>query len=196
MNGELIGCDNRTVDERILATVMKYLMQYVYEFKADLETEMVKEVSSMHDNIAPADTSIIKAEIDKLKEKRLKAVDLMLENLISKEALKEQTDFYDSEITRLTEKMSASQDISDKRKKQAETVHKAIERIRRLSEDDTENTELYREMVREIIFPEYNIMDIFLNGIPLGFHICYSVKRASIIHLYEISVDSCEIIGS
>ena len=196
MNGELIGCDNRTVDERILVTVMKYLMQYVYEFKADLENEMIREVSTMHDNIAPADTSAIKAEIDKLKEKRLKAVDLMLENLISKEALKEQTDFYDSEITRLTEKMSASQDFADNRRKQAETVHKAIERIRRLSEDDTENTELYREMVREIIFPEYNKMDIFLNGIPLGFHICYTVKRANIIHLYEISVDSCEIIGS
>lgn len=195
MTGELIGCDNRTVDERILATVMKYLMQYVYEFKTDLENEMVKEVSSMHENIAPADTTSIKAEIDKLKAKRLKAVDLMLEYLISKEALKEQTDFYDSEIARLTEKMSNSQDMASKHKKQAETVHKAIERIRKLSEDDTENTELYREMVREIVFPEYTVMDIYLNGIPLGFQINYSVKRANMIHLYEITVESCEIIS-
>ena len=196
MNGELIGCDNRTVDERILAVVMKYLMQYVYEFKSDLESEMEKEVGSIYCNVTPADANSVKAEIDNLKSKRLKAVDLMLEGLISKEALKEQTDFYDSEIKRLTEKMSASQDMASKRKKQAETVHKAIDRIRRLSEEDTENTEVYREMVREIIFPEYNIMDIFLNGIPLGFHINYSVKRANMIHLYKISVDSCEIIGT
>lgn len=194
LNGKPIGCDNRTVDERILSVVMKYLMQYVYRYKADIENEIINEIGSISENIIPADANAVKVEIDNLKAKRLKAVDLMLEGLISKDALKEQSEYYDSEIARLTEKMTLTQDIASKRRKQAETVHKAVERIRSLSEDDIESEEVYCEMVQEIIFPEYTVMNVYLKGIPAGFHINYSVKKDNVMHLYEISVDSCEMI--
>ena len=44
-----------------------------------------------------------KAEIENLVRKKRKAIDLMLDELISKEDFKKQTEFYNSEIARLTQ---------------------------------------------------------------------------------------------
>ncbi len=193
--GEVIGCDNHSVDERILSLAMKTLLEYVKDLRKPIEAEMVEEIQQMQTSITAVDMTSLKADIDKLKSKRLKAVDLMLEGLISKEALKEQTDFYDKEISALTEKLSISQDISSKFKKQTQTIHKAIEKIRSLSDGDLESTELYGEMLQQAIFPEYGQMKVYLCGMPCAFDIAYSVKKAPRIGIYDITIEKCEAEG-
>lgn len=119
----------------------------------------------------------------------------MLEELITKDDLKQQTDFYDSEITRITEKISDNQNIEAKQQQQIDGIHEAIKRIRGVSDCDVDNTSVYGEMVSKIIVPEYQQLDIYLNGIPFGFHLTYTVKKAPRIGIYDIVIDSCVIIS-
>lgn len=69
----------------------------------------------------------------------------------------------------------------------------AIKRIRGVSDFDVDNTAVYGEMVSKIIVPEYQHLDIYLNGIPFGFHLTYTVKKAPRIGIYDIIIDSCVI---
>ena len=119
----------------------------------------------------------------------------MLEELISKDDLKQQTEFYDSEITRLTEKITESQNIGALHQKQIDSIKAAMERIKNAADCDADNTEIYGEMVEKIIVPDYRNLNVYLNGIPMGFHLTYTVKKAPRVGIFDIIIDSCEIIS-
>jgi hypothetical protein len=73
-----------------------------------------------------------------MRVKKRKAIDLMLEGLISKDDLKEQTAFYDSEIARLTEEMNQNRNISSVHKKQIDRVKSYIDSVEKTSEIKSE----------------------------------------------------------
>ena len=53
----------------------------------------------------------LKIEIENLSRKKRKAIDLMLDDMLSKEDLKKQTEYYDEEIARLTKEISDMQNV-------------------------------------------------------------------------------------
>lgn len=118
----------------------------------------------------------------------------MLEGLISKDDLKRQTEFYDSEITRLSEKIAESKNIGTLHKKQIDSIKSAMSRIKNIADCDVDNTEIYGEMLEKIVVPSYQHLQIYLSGIPTGFHLTYTVKKAPRVGIYDIIIDSCEII--
>jgi len=174
---------------------MQELLKNVQSLRPSLEKEMLNEIQAIQSIQSKIDVTPLKDEIEKLKQKKRKAIDLMLEELITKDDLKQQTGFYDSEITRITEKISDNQNIEAKHQQQIDGIHEAIKRIRGVSDFDVDNTSVYGEMVSKIIVPEYQHLDIYLNGIPFGFHLTYTVKKAPRIGIYDIVIDSCVIIS-
>lgn len=193
LNGEEIGCVNHVVDERILNKAMQELLKNVQSLRPSLEQEMLNEIQAIQSIQRTVDVTPLKDEIEKLKQKKRKAIDLMLEELITKDDLKQQTDFYDNEITRITEEISNNQNIEAKHQHQIDGIHEAIKRIRGVSDYDVDNTAVYGEMVSKIVVPEYQHLDIYLNDIPFGFHLTYTVKKAPRIGIYDIIIDSCVI---
>ncbi len=165
-NGEHIGCDNHTIDERILDKVMQTLLANVQALRPSLEKEMLNEIRLIQSVRKSVDVEPLKAEIENLKEKKRKAIDLVIEGLISKDDLKQQTEFYDSEITRLTEKIAESQNIGALHQKQIDGIKEAMERIKNVADCDVSNTEIYGEMLDKIIVSKYKHLNIYLNGIP------------------------------
>lgn len=195
MNGELIGCDNHTVDERILATAMKAVMENIQSISERLKADLLSDIRFIQKDNVIEDITVKQDEIAKLKQKKLKAVDLMLEGLLDKEGLKEQPEYYDSEIARLSEEISNHKNAETFYNEQIEALNDAIKQIQFISDSETDNTELYRSMVKKIIVPEYQRLEIFLNGLPFGFKIEYTVKKAPRVGIYAILIESCELAG-
>ncbi|MCM1168154.1 MAG: recombinase family protein [Ruminococcus sp.] len=194
-NGENIGCDNHSIDERVLDKAMQTLLASVQNLRASLEKEMLNEIRLIQKNQKVVDVAPLKAEIEVLKNKKRKAIDLMLEELITKDDLKQQTEFYDGEITKLTEKIAESQNVGALHQKQIDGIKAAMERIKNVAECDVSNTEIYGEMLERIIVPAYRHLNIYLCGIPMGFHLTYTVKKAPCLGIYDVIIDSCEIIS-
>ena len=193
-NGETIGCDNHTIDERVLDKVMQTLLKNVQELRPSLEKDMLNEIRLVQRICKTVDVIPLKNEIEMLKEKKRKAIDLMLEELISKDDLKQQTDFYDAEITRLTEKIAENQNTEAQRQKQIDGIKAAMERIKNVADCDVSNTKIYGEMLEKIVVPEYQHLNVYLYGIPMGFHIKYTVKKVPRQGIYNVIIDSCDII--
>ena len=193
-NGDPIGCDNHIVDERILAKAMSVLLANVQVLRSELESEMLQEIQAIQNIRKEVDTSSLQAEIEYLNAKKRKTIDLMLEGLISKDDLKQQTEFYDGEITRLSEKIAESKNIGTLHKKQIDSIKSAMSRIKNIADCDVDNTEIYGEMLEKIVVPSYQHLHIYLSGIPTGFHLTYTVKKAPRVGIYDIIIDSCEII--
>lgn len=119
----------------------------------------------------------------------------MLGDLLSKEDLKEQANFYDSEIARLTNEITENQNIGEAQKKRLDGIRKYIEKIKSTENTDPANTEIYRELLNKIIVQKNQTVDIYLNCVPFGFRVKYHAYVARRIQVYDIFVDSCEVIS-
>lgn len=119
----------------------------------------------------------------------------MLDDLISKDDLKKQTEIYDNEIAQLTEEIARSQDIAARHNTQMAEIKKTVEYMQKLSDCNSESKELYRSLLKQIVVPDYGMLHIFLNGVPFGFDIRYTTLIAPRKGIYDIIIDSCEIIS-
>ena len=194
-NGEVVGCDNHSVDDRVVAKAMEVIMSQISELREILEQQMYSEVQRIQANAKEVDVTPLRSEIESNEEKKRKAIDLVLEGFITKDDLAKQTSFYDSEIARLTEEIAKMQNTAAQQKNQIEEIQKAIDYITKVSDDGTDEKELFRSMIKKIIVPDYPVLDIYLNGVPFAFHIIYNVRKAPMIHLYEVSITTCEVMN-
>jgi len=196
-NGEMIGCDNRYVDERIFIKAMETIISQISELRVLLEQEMLSEVRRLEKCKKDFDPAPLRAEIESYENKKRKAIDLVLDGLISKDDLTKQTTFYDSEIVRLTEEITKLQNIAENQRNQLSEIEKAIEYIGKLSDAEAngDNTELYRSMINKVVVPEYPVLQIYLNGVPFAYRVVYTVKKAPCLGIYDIIIDTCEVMA-
>ena len=193
-NGELIGCDAHSVDERIVARAMDTIIANLGGISETLETQLIDDIKKVQSMQTEFDPVPLKDEIAKYETKKQKAIDLMLDELITKDDHKKQTAFYDSEIVRLTEGIAKCSNIAAQQNAQLDEIRKTIAQIKSLSEHETGDKEFYRAMIDKIIVPDYGFLTIFLNGLPMAFAIEYSVRKAPTIGIYDISINKCDIV--
>ena len=133
-NGAEVGCDSKAINETVLVYCMKYILEQIQVSRAEIVGQLLEEIKIIQNNESAVNCEPLKEEIENLSYKKRKAIALMLDDLISKENLKKQSEFYDSEIARLTEKIAESQNVGAVHQKQLERntgLHKASERNRR-----------------------------------------------------------------
>ena len=89
------------------------------------------------------------------------------------------------------------QNVAENQRNQLSEIEKAIEYIGKLSDTDTDgdNKELYRSMINKIIVPEYPVLQIFLNGVPFAYKVVYSVKNVPLAGIFDITIDTCEVMS-
>ena len=167
------------------------------ELRVLLEQEMLSEVRRLEKCKKDFDPAPLRAEIESYENKKRKAIDLVLDGLISKDDLTKQTTFYDSEIVRLAEEITKLQNIAENQRNQLSEIEKAIEYIGKLSDADADgdNKELYRSMINKIIVPEYPVLQIYLNGVPFAYKVVYSVKNVPLAGIFDIMIDTCEVMS-
>ena len=195
LNGDSVGCDSISVNEHILEACMKSIIEQIQLCREEIVGNMLAEICQIQKSHTTFNCGSLKAKIEKLKQKKRKAFDMMLDDLLSKEDLKEQADFYDNEIARLTKEIAEKQDVTAMHKKQLDGIRGYIERINSTENADPANLEIYRELVNKIIVQRDRTVDIYLNCVPFGFRVKYHAYVARRIQVYDIFVDSCEVIA-
>ena len=193
-NGAEVGCDSKGINENVLAFCMKYILERIQVSRSEIVNQLLSEIQIIQQNEPSANVEPLKAEIENLGRKKRKAIDLMLEELISKEDLKKQTEFYDSEIARLTEEIAASQDVSSAHRKQIDGIRNYIKQVNSTAEMDTDSTKIYGELLKKVIVQENQVADFYLTCVPFGFRIDYHVKKFNQQHRFDVFVDNCEVI--
>ncbi|MBQ7981164.1 MAG: recombinase family protein, partial [Oscillospiraceae bacterium] len=194
-NGAEVGCDSKSINETVLAFCMKYILEHIQLTRTSITERLMSNIAIMQQNEPAVNTQPLKDEIENLTKKKRKAIDLMLDELISKEDLKQQTEYYDSEIARLTEQIAASQNVSEAHRKQLEAIRNYITQVNRTAEIDTDSTKIYGELLKKVIVHKEGVTDFYLTCVPFGFRMKYHIHRYNRGHLLEVLVDKCEVIS-
>ena len=193
-NGAEVGCDNAGVNERVLEACMKHILIYVRSAKERIVDELYQDIEFIQTVDEPVNIEPLKKQIEEYGLKKRKAIDLMIVGLISKDDLKKQTEYYDSEITKLTEQIASSQDLNAVHRQQIERIKTFIDQVRMTAEADTDSHEVYREITKAIRIYKDHEIHIHLNCVPFGFRIIYHVNWFNKERRFNVFIDKCEVI--
>ena len=148
----------------------------------------------MQQNDIRVDVQSLKEQIESFNLKKRKAIDLMIDGLITKEDLRQQTEYYDKEISKLSEQLAASQDQNALIKTQIDAIKAYVENVNKTASADTNSTEVYGEMLKKVVVLENQTADFYLTCIPFGFRIKYHIKKFNQQHRFNVFIDSCEVV--
>ena len=194
-NGDSVGCPNNSINIHVLEACMKQVVESIQASREEITASLLEDIKSSQGAAPQKNVDSLKAEIEKLESKKTKAIDLVIEGLIGKEDLKKQTDFYDSEIAKITAEISDSIDINARNNKQIKSIREFIEKVNATENIDSGNTDIYGELTEKIVVNNDNSVDIFLNCVPFAFHVSYHVEKYTRIGKYDIFIDSCEVVA-
>lgn len=193
-NGAEVGCDNVTFNEVTLKICMKYLIEHIQVAREDIVSQLLADIQMVQQNEPASDIEPLKAEIENLSRKKRKAIDLMLDDLLSREDLKKQADFYDSEIARLTQEIADKQDISAVHQRQLDSIKAYIRQVNLTAEHDSDDTAFYSQLLQKAVVLDRNHSEFYLTCVPFGFRMSYSIHKYNRGHQYDVSIESCETI--
>jgi DNA invertase Pin-like site-specific DNA recombinase len=177
VNGFVVGCSNDSVNQVALNACVKHILEHIKSARKSIVNDLLLEIQNMQKIEKPIDTKPLETAIENFNRKKREAIDLMLEKIITKDDLKEQTAFYDSEIARLSEEIYNNQNAITVHQKQIAAVKSFIAEVDRAADTDSGNTELYGELVREIIVNPDRSVDFYLNCVHFGFKMTYSTRQ-------------------
>lgn len=100
--------------------------------------------------------------------KKHKSIDLMLDGLITKADLQEQTKWYDEQLAELSELLSNSQSKDKEQAKQIDVSRQYIAALDEIMTFDETNESLYREILDKMVIYHDNTVEIWLKCVPFG----------------------------
>lgn len=173
VEGKEIGCNNNSINERALLTCMKYCVSLVCQNRKQLLGEILSEIQAVcRELVTATDEDTIRQKLDAIEEKKRKSFDAMLEGMITKEDLKKQTEWYDSELSRLRPLLGENgpHDRQYSKKEEIVVLEKTLDKILSFHED---NEMLYREMLEKVVVYREDergcsSLVVWLKSLPFG----------------------------
>lgn len=191
--GEQIGCDNGSINEKALLTCMHYCICQLQTNQKELKREIMQEIKEIKDkHEKKPDIKRIQEKMDTLAAKKRKAIDLMLDGLITKSDLQEQTKWYDEQLAELSESLNAAgkQDKANSAElREYESYLCALDEI--MSFDES-NESLYREILDKMVIYHDKTVEVWLKCVPFGMKL--SVNSRGKNDDYHTDILSMEII--
>lgn len=168
-DGGVIGCDNGSINERALLTCVHYCICQLQTNQKKLKKEILQEIKTMKGiTDKKLDTKRITERMENLNTKKHKAIDLMLDGLITKADLQEQTKWYDEQLAELSKLLSNSQSKDKEQTKQIDVFEQYITTLAEIMTFDETNETLYREILDKMVIYHNNIVEVWLKCVPFG----------------------------
>ncbi|MBR6535975.1 MAG: recombinase family protein [Lachnospiraceae bacterium] len=167
--GEAVGCSNGSINERALLSCVHHCIRQFQANRKALKQELLQELTGAKSvNDTGIDVSGIHEKLEALNTKKRKAVDLMLDGLISKVELQEQTKWYDDQIEKLNKLLQGVQKEDDMRSRQLNLFRQYNSVLDEIMTFDESNLGLYRELVEKITVYPGSVVEIWFREIPFG----------------------------
>lgn len=192
--GEQIGCDNGSIHEKILLTCMHHCICKLQMNQKELKREIVQEIKEIKGiTEKKPDTKRIQEKMDALVTKKRKAIDLMLDGLITKDDLQEQTKWYDEQLAGLAESLHTArkQDKANETEfHEYENYLRALDEIMSFAES---NERLYREILDKMVIYHNKTIEVWLKCVPFGIKL--NIRSSGKNDDYHTDILSMEIVG-
>lgn len=191
--GEPVGCDNGSINEKALLTCMHYCICQLQANQKELKQEIMQEISEIKGiTEKKMDTKRIQRKIDTLAVKKRKAIDLMLDGLITRSDLQQQTKWYDEQLAELSESLNISKKQDKINSAELYEYESYIAALDGIISFDESNESLYQEILDKIVIYHDKTVEVWLKCVPFGMKL--SINSYGKNDDYRTDILSIEII--
>lgn len=167
--GNPVGCSNGQISTKALLTCMHQSIALIHINRDSLKKEILREIEQLKGETSGSkSTQGIQDQIDKLQKKKRRLIDQFLDQIIRKEDMKDQYDWYTEQIEALEVQLKNAGEEEKIRRRQAENMAQYIRVIDEIMEFDETNELLYREILDKMVIFKDGRVEVYLKGIPVG----------------------------
>ncbi len=177
-NGNVIlNCKNGNINDRTLKTCVTNAFDLLCDSKDKIVDEIMGEIRQVFKcNIA--DTIRLERQIEQNKLKKQQLLDLLMDNIITKEEYMHQRQKYDNQIAKVTANIENIKAENTKKEKTAINLTEYVDDIRRILSSTTQyDDDFFESIVEKIIVKTTSMasgeVDIFFFGVPVGVNVKY-----------------------
>ncbi len=191
--GEEIGCDNGSINEKALLTCMHYCICKLQANQKELKREIMQEIKEIKGvTEKKPDTKRIQEKMDALVAKKRKAIDLMLDGLITKADLQGQTKWYEEQLTELSESLHTAGKQDKENAAELREYESYLSALDEIMTFDESNESLYREILDKMVIYHDKTIEVWLKCVPFGMRL--SVSSSGKNDDYHTDIFSMEIV--
>lgn len=168
--GNEVGCDSKYINEKVLKAVMSYILEHLMTNKDAIMKEMEKEICQIRSEKKnqKQEEDGLHNKIQNIEAKKRKTVDLVLDGLLTKEELKQQTKYYNQEIEQCQIRLRQIQSHENMKEEKIDDIKAYMNEIRKIIDFDCESEMLYREMLDHINIYRDKELGVYLKCLPYG----------------------------
>jgi len=191
--GEQVGCNSASINDKSLLALMSESINFVQQNKQSITKEILREIESVQENAKPVDTTHHKQRLEELQNKKTKAIDLMLDGIITKQDLKIQAQGYDKEIAHIATQLEKVEAQNNKARQQTLDLSAYESQIENIMQFGQENDLLYRELLDKIVIHKDKSITIYLNNLAKGIKIEYITTGKK--DTFKVAIQSLEMVS-
>lgn len=192
--GNVIGCNNREVNEKILKAAMRQVLLMLQTDKKKLMDDIMQDILAVQNTTLDVDIEKIEKQVSDLERKKTKAIDMMIEGLITKADLQKQQRYYNEKIELLQNKLQ-EYELSEQLKAQQVThLNQCIAELEKMMNFDVESEEIYGATLEKIILYKDWKLDVKLKGIPFTVRLYYATEGK--MENYRVIFKNVEVMES
>lgn len=172
-----IGCKNQQINNETLLFCVKFCVSHIPGSREGLKREILHEISRMKKTRDDqTDTEKIRREMETISSKKRRAVDLVLEGVISREELREQNSWYEEKLSALSRKLEQAGKEAEIRSGQTDSMERCAEAIHEIMDFQAPNQTLCGELLEKIyIYPDHRL-DIWLKELLFGIRLKFRTR--------------------
>ena len=193
--GDPVGCVGKSINDRTLRVLTACAVNQVRMNREQIKQELmqgIKKVVSMSQKTV--DKHKIETEIENLRKKKIKIIDLAAEGIISAADMKAQNEVYTAQIADLTNRLAEAENMSNIQQTEARQLEECAKRIDALLDIDPNDDNTLKEALQKAIVYNGGIIDIYLNYVPFGIRLWY--KTSGKLDCFTVEVTNVEIANS
>lgn len=171
--GETIGCDNQSINERVLLAGVYFVLEHIRLNKDKLVSEMKSEISSIMKSSIDDNTDKLKAKIAKIEADKKILLQKNIDGVVSDADYIGQNRYYDEEILKLEQKIQAVKSRKSELEEQVRRINGYVDYIKKQLNFDSPNEQVCGEVVERItVYPEHQF-EIKLKNVPMAVRLSY-----------------------
>lgn len=187
-----VKCDNITINEKILKAAVRHVLLLFQADRLEVEDIIRKQILTIQTKTVTDEKSKIEKEIQKIEQKQIKAVDLMLDGYIGKDVLIRRQEQYGLDLVALNEKIKRINEEDENRKSQVQYMEQALTELESILRYDVDSEALYGEVLEKIEVYKDKRLKIKLKDIPV--QVQMNFKTSGKLETYKIEFTDVEII--
>lgn len=190
--GNLVGCTGKSINDRTLRVLTAYAVDLIAMNKEQVKRELtqsVKKVVLMPQKAM--DKHKLEAEIENLRKKKIKIIDLAADGVISAADMQVQNEVYTAQITELTNRLTEAQKAHATQLSEVKRIEEYIKRVDTLLDIDPDDDSTLKEALEKAVVYNDGIIDIYLNYVPFGIRLWY--KTSGKMDFFNVEVTRFDI---